>query len=131
EEGPRRHLQVLPPAHRERGARLHDGRARAGAERFCAGARIDHAFLFRPGAWKAEGEYRDASGQVAPVTGETTVKHGEEVWRFEGVLRERGPRPALPHNRYEIQPVRAGARLTAWTSSHPLRRPFRGAFAPA
>ena len=65
---------------------------------------------------------------MAPVTGETSIRHGEEVWRFEGVLRVKGPRPALQHNRYEIQPLRPGARSTHWTSSNPVLGTLRGRF---
>ena len=50
------------------------------------------------------------------------------MWRFEGVLRVMGPRPALQHNRYEIEPMRAGARSTHWTSSNPVLGTLRGRF---
>src|SRR5260221_8712174 len=128
EERPRRNLRLLPRAHRRGAGRLHQGRAREGARRQCEGARIDHSFLFRPGSWRAEGEYRDASGQAAPVSGETSIRHEEGKWRFEGVLRVRGNRPALQHNRYEIEPMTPGARSTHWTSSNPVLGTLRGRF---
>ena len=40
----------------------------------------------------------------------------------------RGNRPALQHNRYEIEPMRAGARSTHWTSSNPVLGTLRGRF---
>jgi hypothetical protein len=44
------------------------------------------------------------------------------------VLRVRGPRPALQQNRYEIEPMRPGARSTHWTSSNPALGSLRGRF---
>jgi hypothetical protein len=82
----------------------------------------------RAGNWRAEGEYRDAAGEPAAVTGETTIRHEEGVWRFDGMLRVRGPRPALQHNRYEIEPFRPGARSTHWTSVNPALGTLRGRF---
>ena len=87
-----------------------------------------HTFLFQEGTWRAEGEYRDAGGQAAPVAGETTIRHEEKRWLFEGVLRVRGERPALHHNRYEIEPFSPGARSTHWTSSNPAVGALRGRF---
>jgi len=62
------------------------------------------------------------------VSGETSIRHEESKWHFEGVLRVRGNRPALQHNRYEIEPMRAGARSTHWTSSNPVLGTLRGRF---
>jgi hypothetical protein len=44
------------------------------------------------------------------------------------VLRVRGERPALHHNRYDIVPFSAGARSTHWTSTNPAVGPLRGRF---
>ena len=87
-----------------------------------------HTFLFQEGTWRAEGEYRDAGGRAAPVAGETTIRHEEKRWLFEGVLRVKGERPALHHNRYEIEPFSPGARSTHWTSSNPAIGALRGRF---
>jgi hypothetical protein len=62
------------------------------------------------------------------VTGETTIRHESGHWIFEGVLRVRGERPALQHNRYEIEPLAPGARATHWTSSSPTLGTLRGRF---
>jgi hypothetical protein len=62
------------------------------------------------------------------VSGETTIRHEEGQWRFDGVLRVRGDRPALQHNRYEIEPLARGARSTHWTSSNPALGTLRGRF---
>ena len=82
----------------------------------------------REGNWRAEGEYRDAGGRAAPVSGETTIRHEEKRWLFEGVLRVKGDRPALHHNRYEIEPFSPGARSTHWSSSNPTIGALRGRF---
>jgi hypothetical protein len=87
-----------------------------------------HTFLFQEGTWRAEGEYSDAGGRAAPVSGETTIRHEEKRWLFEGVLRVKGERPALHHNRYEIEPFSPGARSTHWTSSNPAVGALRGRF---
>jgi hypothetical protein len=44
------------------------------------------------------------------------------------VLRLRGDRPALQHNRYDIEPFAPGARSTHWTSSNPVLGTLRGRF---
>jgi hypothetical protein len=62
------------------------------------------------------------------VSGETTIRHGEGGWTFEGVLRVRGDRPALQHNRYEIEPLVPGARSTHWSSTSPTLGTLRGRF---
>ena len=82
----------------------------------------------KEGTWRAEGEYRDASGRAAPVAGETTIRHEEKRWLFEGVLRVKGDRPALHHNRYEIEPFSPLARSTHWTSTNPAIGALRGRF---
>ena len=82
----------------------------------------------KEGTWRAEGEYRDASGRAAPVAGETTIRHEEKRWLFEGVLRVKGDRPALHHNRYEIEPFSPGARSTHWSSINPAIGALRGRF---
>jgi len=87
-----------------------------------------HTFLFQEGTWRAEGEYRDAGGRAAPVAGETTIRHEEKRWLFEGVLRVKGERPALHHNRYEIEPFSPGARSTHWSSNNPAVGALRGRF---
>ena len=89
---------------------------------------MEHSFLFQPGTWRVAGEYRDASGLAAPVDGETVIRHEEKRWLFEGVLRVRGNRPALHHNRYDIEPFSPGARSTHWTSTNPAIGALRGRF---
>jgi hypothetical protein len=44
------------------------------------------------------------------------------------VLRVKGERPALHHNRYEIEPFSPGARSTHWSSSNPAIGALRGRF---
>ena len=62
------------------------------------------------------------------MSGETTIRHAESGWTFEGVLRVRGDRPALQHNRYEIEPLVPGARATHWTSTSATLGTLRGRF---
>jgi hypothetical protein len=62
------------------------------------------------------------------VSGETTIRHESGQWHFEGVLRVRGERPALQHNRYEIEPFAPGARSTHWNSISPTLGTLRGRF---
>lgn len=87
-----------------------------------------HTFLFREGTWQAEGEYCDAGGRAAPVSGETAIRHEEKRWLFESVLRVKGERPALHQNRYEIEPFSPGARSTHWSSTNPALGALRGRF---
>jgi hypothetical protein len=47
------------------------------------------------------------------------------------VLRVKGDRPAMHHNRYEIEPFAAGARSTHWTSVNPAVGALRGRFVVA
>jgi hypothetical protein len=89
---------------------------------------LEHLFLFSEGAWRAAGEYRDASGLAAPIEGDTTIRHEEKRWLFDGVLRVLGARPALHHNRYEIEPFSPGARSTHWHSINPAIGALRGRF---
>ena len=62
------------------------------------------------------------------MSGETTIRHEEKRWLFEGVLRVKGDRPALHHNRYEIEPWTPGAMSTHWTSVNPAIGALRGRF---
>lgn len=62
------------------------------------------------------------------MTGETVIGHEGGQWTFEGVLRVRGERPALQHNRYEIEPLAPGARATHWSSTSPTLGTLRGRF---
>ena len=62
------------------------------------------------------------------MSGETTIRHEEGKWHFDGVLRVRGDRPALQHNRYEIIPLLEGARSTHWSSSNPVLGTLSGRF---
>ena len=91
-------------------------------------SRIIHTFLFEEGTWRAEGEYRDASGTKFAVAGETTVKHEASRWLFEAVQRLRGDPARVQHNRYEIAPFSPGARSTHWTSNNPAVGALRGRF---
>jgi hypothetical protein len=62
------------------------------------------------------------------VSGDTTIRHEEKRWLFEGVLRVKCERPALHHNRYEIEPFAPGSRSTHWTSVNPAVGALHGRF---
>lgn len=62
------------------------------------------------------------------MAGDTTIRHEEKRWLFEGVLRVKGERPALQHNRYEIEPFSPGARSTHWSSVNPAVGALQGRF---
>lgn len=62
------------------------------------------------------------------MSGETTIRHEEKRWLFEGVLRVKGDRPALHHNRYEIEPFSPGSLSTHWSSTNPAIGALRGRF---
>ena len=62
------------------------------------------------------------------MTGETSIRHESGKWIFEAALRLRGERPALQHNRYEIEPLAPLARSTHWTSTHATLGMLRGRF---
>ncbi len=75
-----------------------------------------HTFLFREGAWRARGEYRDGAGVATPVDGETRVRHEPGKWLSESLLVVRRNPPQEIRTRTEIQPVSAGAQSTHWSS---------------
>jgi hypothetical protein len=82
----------------------------------------------REGTWRAEGEYCDAGGSRYSAAGETTIRHESARWLFEAVLRLRGDPARVQHNRYEIEPLTAGARSTHWSSINPVIGALRGRF---
>ena len=56
---------------------------------------MKHTFLLEEGEWLVKGSYFDAEGKKSPVTGTTTVQHGEESWVSDGTLTM-GETRALP-----------------------------------
>jgi len=90
-----------------------------------------HTFLFREGAWRAEGEYRDGAGVVAAVDGETRVRHEAGKWLTDGVMRVRSKAPQEHRNRYEIAPFSPGSRATHWTAENPSIGTLHGRFVVA
>jgi hypothetical protein len=92
---------------------------------------VPHTFLFEEGTWNVEGEHRDASGALSPVSGENAIRHEPGVWHFEAALRLRGDPLRVTHNRYQIEPFSAGAASTHWSSNNPVLGALRGRFVVA
>ena len=89
---------------------------------------MPHSFLFEEGTWRVEGEQRDASGTIAAVSGENSIRHETGRWHFEAVLRLRGDPLRVTHNRYQIEPFLPGAVSTHWSSNNPVLGALRGRF---
>lgn len=89
---------------------------------------MQHSFLFREGAWRAEGEYRDGAGTVTKVDGETRVRHEAGKWLTEGVLRVKSSPPKEQSNRTEIVPFSPGSNATHWSSESAALGSLNGRF---
>jgi hypothetical protein len=89
---------------------------------------MQHSFLFREGAWRAEGEYRDGAGTVTKVDGETRVRHETGKWLTEGVLRVKSNPPREQANRTEVVPFSPGSNATHWTSESAALGTLNGRF---
>jgi hypothetical protein len=90
-----------------------------------------HTFLFREGAWRAAGEYRDGAGIVTAVEGETRVRHEQGKWVTEGVLRVKSSPPREQRSVYEIAPFSAGSNATHWSAENPAIGSLNGRFVVA
>ena len=62
------------------------------------------------------------------MSGETTIRHEEGKWRFEGVLRTATSPPAEHRTVYEIQPMPPGNFATPWTSKSAAFGTLNGRF---
>jgi len=89
---------------------------------------MGHSFLFREGAWRAAGEYRDGAGGVAAVEGETRVRHETGRWVSESVMRVKSNPPQEHRNRTEVVPFSAGAQSTHWSGENPSIGSLNGRF---
>ncbi len=87
-----------------------------------------HTFLFREGAWRAAGEYRDGAGSATMVEGETRVRHETGRWVSESVLRVKSNPPQEHRNRTEVTPFSAGALSTHWSGENPSIGSLNGRF---
>jgi hypothetical protein len=89
---------------------------------------LDHTFLLKEGLWRCEGEFLDAAGKAAAVTGEAHIRHHPDKWIYEGVLRMAGS-PSVEHRTvYEIQPMAPGNFATPWTSTSATFGTLHGRF---
>ena len=89
---------------------------------------MEHAFLLRPGLWRAEGEFFDGLGDLTGVEGTAEVRHYPDKWIYEGVLRTMTATPQETRTLYEIHPLVPGAFATQWSSSSPTLGTLRGRF---
>lgn len=87
-----------------------------------------HTFLFREGTWRAAGEYRDGSGNVTKVDGETRVRHDTGKWLTESVLRIKSSPPKEQGNRTEVAPFSPGSNATHWFSESATIGSLNGRF---
>jgi len=88
----------------------------------------EHTFLFRPGLWRAEGEFLDGTGARSGVEGEAQIRHYPERWIYEGVLRTRAPQPVEHRTVYEIRPFAAGNFATSWSCASATLGTLHGRF---
>ena len=89
---------------------------------------IQHTFLLAEGYWKASGTFRDESNNEYPVNGETIIKHLDNRWVNQGVMRVVADRPVNFHNEYEIEPLQMDALQTRWISHNPGLGQLYGTF---
>ncbi len=87
-----------------------------------------HSFLFREGAWRAAGEYRDGGGTATAVEGELRVRHETGRWVSESVMRVKSNPPQEHRNRTEVVPFSAGAQSTHWSGENPAIGSLNGRF---
>jgi hypothetical protein len=77
---------------------------------------VEHAFLFKEGLWRGEGEFVDGAGKRTAVAIEAHIRHYPDKWVYEGVLRTATSPPVEQRTVYEIQPMAPGNFATPWTS---------------
>ena len=77
-----------------------------------------HTYLFKPGLWRADGEYFDAAGNAYPVEGESRVTHAHALWINESLMRIVGNEGASFRNEYRITPFSEKRDFTGWNADH-------------
>lgn len=87
-----------------------------------------HSFLLEPARWQAEGVFIDPERQTLPMSGQTIILHGEEIWSLTGKLHLTGENPVEIVNDYRIVPFASGELQTTWTSHHPALGSLKGRF---
>jgi hypothetical protein len=73
-----------------------------------------HTYLFKPGLWRADGEYFDAAGSSYPVEGESCITHAKEMWINESRMRIVGNEKTAFGNDYRITPFCEDRDFTVW-----------------
>lgn len=87
-----------------------------------------HAYLFKPGLWRADGEYFDGGGVAYPVEGESRITHRNALWYNESEMKISGGDDFAFSNYYEIVPFRENRDATLWTSANDTLGKLSGQF---
>ena len=77
-----------------------------------------HTYLFKPGLWRADGEYFDAAGNAYPVEGEFRVTHADALWINESRMRIVGNEDTAIRNEYRITPFCEERDSTSWNAAN-------------
>jgi hypothetical protein len=87
-----------------------------------------HTYLFKPGLWRADGEYFDEGGCAYPVEGESRITHRNARWYNESEMKIVGSENVAFSNYYEIVPFHEGRDVTLWTSANESLGKLSGQF---
>ena len=87
-----------------------------------------HAYLFKPGLWRAEGENFDENGYAYPVEGESRITHRNALWYNESEMKILGNENIAFSNYYEITPFHEDRDVTPWTSANDTLGKLSGQF---
>ncbi len=76
-----------------------------------------HTYLFKPGLWRADGDYFDAAGNAYPVEGECRVTHADTLWTHESRMRIVGNESTVFRNDCRITPFCEERDATSWSAA--------------
>lgn len=87
---------------------------------------MEHTFLFSEGTWASKGLYYDEFSNPVPVSGQSIIKHKDNVWTNEGYMVLELNNPIRFDNRYEYTQTEKD--FTGWTSFNPALGTLQGKF---
>ncbi len=90
---------------------------------------MQHAYLFEPGAWQANGVHINEAGESFAVTGESVITHEEGLWRVRGTLQLTDDPEISFQTDYRLKPFPDDADSTTWVSENPVMGRLEGRFA--